>query len=240
MKQIVKFLIAALLIFKEFTGLSQGINLNFESANVPPSGYEPYGTFVPIGSALPGWTAYLGANQITQVGYNSPTLGTATVSLIGPTWNSNDVSRTGVGIIDGDYSVAVQSGAIPVTENGGENASIAQNVTVPSTAESLQFEAYAFGPFSVSFAGDALDPVILSYGQSEDGLPYALFGANLSAWAGHTGQLEFTADYEISDPYIVLDNITFSTNSVAPEPSIVALTAIGGLLFGTRKWFARR
>ena len=64
--------------------------------------------------------------------------------------------------------------------------------------------------------------------------------AQISRQGGHTGQLEFTADYEISDPYIVLDDITFSTNSVAPEPSIVALTAIGGLLFGTRKWFARR
>jgi hypothetical protein len=40
--------------------------------------------------------------------------------------------------------------------------------------------------------------------------------------------------------WIELDDITFSTTAVAPEPNIVALTAIGGLLFGARKWFARR
>jgi hypothetical protein len=38
-----------------------------------------------------------------------------------------------------------------------------------------------------------------------------------------------------------LDDISFSTNVVAsPEPNLVALSAIGGLLFGARKWFPRR
>jgi hypothetical protein len=212
-------------------------NFDFESANVPPSGPEPYGTFVPIGSALPGWTAYLGAGQLTQVGYNSPTLGTATISLMGPTWNSFDPALPGIGIIDGNYSVVLQSGAVPNSQGLGENASIGQNGTVPSSAESLQFEAVAIGPFSVSFAGNALDPVALSSGQGVDGMTYTLYGANISAWAGQTGELEFTSDFNEHFPYLVLDDIAFSTQ-VIPEPSPITLTGVGVLLFAVYRRFA--
>lgn len=215
------------------------VNLNFESANVPASGLEPYGTFVPITSALPGWTAYLGPQQITQVGYNSPTLGTATVSLIGPTWNSSDTSTYLAGIIDGNYSVDLQTGVGPPSYTGGENVSIAQNGTVSSTAQSIQFEAFELTPLTVSFNGNFLSPVALSSGTSPDGLPYTLYGANIAPWAGVYGELEFTADFNGSFNNVVLDDIAFSPNAV-PEPSIVALTAIGGILFGARKCFARR
>jgi hypothetical protein len=70
-----------------------------------PAGLQPLGTVVPIGAALPDWTAYLGGAQVTQVGYNVPTLGAANISLIGPNWDSSDVNRTdyGGGIIDGNY-----------------------------------------------------------------------------------------------------------------------------------------
>jgi hypothetical protein len=51
--------------------------------------------------------------------------------------------------------------------------------------------------------------------------------------------LEFTANggYYSS---VLLDDISFSTTAVAPEPNVVALSAIGGLVFGARKWLARR
>ena len=216
-------------------------NLNFESATVTASGLEPYGTFVPIGSALPGWTAYLGAQQITEVGYNSPANSTASITLIGPTWNNADVETYGVGIIDGNYSVDLQTGANPLYPTPPTvNASIEQNGSVPSTAQSLQFEAFETTPLTVSFNGNALVPVALSSGVSADGLPYTSYGANIAAWEGQTGELEFTADFNGSFNYVVLDDISFSTNVVSPEPSIVALSTIGGLLFGARKWFARR
>jgi hypothetical protein len=236
MKYILKSLIATLLIFTTFSGRSQSAfqNLDFEAANVSPSGYELYGTFVPIGSALPDWTAYLGGEQITQVGYNSTTLGTATISLIGPTWNSSDVSLYGFGIISGNYSVVLETGAVPTNTALG-----AQNATVPSTAEWLQFEAYAYGPFSVSFAGNALDPIALSSGVSADGLPYTVYGVNISAWAGQTGILEFATGDEYYDPYLELDDITFSTTAVVPEPSVLALMVMGGLAFGARRWRAK-
>jgi hypothetical protein len=242
MKTVVQWSLALVAFFTapSFPASAQGTfqNLDFESANVSPSGPEPYGTFVPIGSALPGWTAYLGAGQLTQVGYNSPTIGTATISVMGPTWNSSDTGLYGIGIIDGNYSVILQSGIVPGSTTVGENASIAQNGTVPSTAESLEFEAVAVGPFSVSFVGNPLDPIALSSGQGEDGQTYILYGANISAWAGQTGELEFTADYNVHDPYLVLDDITFSTQSV-PEPGVISLLGIGGLAFAFCGWHRR-
>jgi hypothetical protein len=47
--------------------------------------------------------------------------------------------------------------------------------------------------------------------------------------------------FNINDvSWLGLDDIAFSPTAVTPEPSIFGLTAIGGLLFGARKWFARR
>jgi hypothetical protein len=46
-------------------------------------------------------------------------------------------------------------------------------------------------------------------------------------------------DYSYPNNWMI-DDISFSTNAITPEPSIVGLTAIGGLIFGARKWFARR
>jgi len=212
-------------------------NLDFESANIAASPVEPYPNFVPMASALPGWTAYLGTGQQTQVGYNAPTAGTATISLIGPTWNSSDTGIYTVGVIDGYYSVLLRSGGVPGNQLVGENASIDQNGTVPSTAESLRFEALAVGPFSVSFAGNALNPIALSSGVSADGLPYTLYGASISAWAGQSGTLEFTSGFNGNFPYLVLDDISFSTQSV-PEPSPLVLTGIGALVFALYRRFA--
>jgi hypothetical protein len=70
---------------------------------------------------------------------------------------------------------------------------------------------------------------------------YTLYGANISAWANDTEPLTFTAmqDNTALNNWEI-DDISFSTNAVSPEPNILALTAIGGLLFGARKRFVRR
>lgn len=214
-------------------------NLNFESATGLGSPQEPYPNLVPAGSALPGWTAYLGTVQVTQVGYNAPANSTASITLIGPTWNSSDTSLFRIGIIDGDYSVDLQTGANPL---GGEpgliSASIEQNGTVPGNAESLQFEALETTPLTVTFNGNVLSPIALSSAVSPDGLPYTLYGANISAWAGQTGELEFTAD-QVDENYVVLDDITFSPNSV-PEPTTLTLVLMGGVALAARRWRTKR
>lgn len=221
-----------------FAGKAQSFqDLNFESATVTETGVQPYGTFVPIGSVLPDWTAYLGTQQVTQVGFNSPANSTASITLIGPTWNNSDVNTYGVGVIDGNFSVDLQTGANPLYPTPATvNASIAQTGMVPATAQSLEFDALETTPLSVSFDGNALTPVALSSSVSADGLYYTAYSANVSAFAGQTGSLEFTADVNSSDNYVVLDDISFSS---VPEPSAVTLIFLAGVGCATRKRLAR-
>jgi hypothetical protein len=62
-----------------------------------------------------------------------------------------------------------------------------------------------------------------------------VYGANISEWAGQTGQLEFTADFNGSYNYVVLDDITFSTQAV-PEPNTVDLTCLAVAMVGLEAW----
>ncbi len=208
-------------------------DLNFESGNFSnPTGVPPE---VPITTALPGWSASIGGVPVTEVWANSISFGTAAIDVFGPGWTSIDP-----GIIDGNYTVFLQA------FNAGQgNVSLWENGTIPANVESLQFKAWSVYPtanFSVSFEGYTLSPVVLSSGLTASGQDYNLYGVNMASYAGQSGQLEFTAlaNQGINPGNIELDDITFSTAVVSPEPSIVALTAIGGLLFGARKWFARR
>jgi hypothetical protein len=210
-------------------------NLNFEAATVSPAASGGYPNPVPVASALPEWTAYLGTSKQTQVQYNTGTLGLASISLLGPTWNTIDP-----GIIGGSYSVILQSGVDSATQSIIQNASIEQNGTVPMTAESLEFKAWnPYGSLSVSFAGDTLQLVSLSSDQTSSGQQYTLYGANISQFAGQMGELQFTSIFSQAFPYAEIDDITFSTTAV-PEPSPVVLTGIGGGLFALYRWRKKR
>ena len=89
-------------------------DLDFESATVAPAPPYQFPGLVPVGAALPGWTAYLGATQQSQVLYNSTTLGEASISLLGPNWTS--FAGLGPDIIDGKFSAVLQAGLDPATE----------------------------------------------------------------------------------------------------------------------------
>jgi hypothetical protein len=196
-------------------------NLNFEQADpVFVAGqYSPYE--VTAASALPDWIVSYDGSQQSAVLYDTQSTGAAVVCLEG----------IGFGAIDGNYSAFLQAFI------GG--ASISQTGLIPASTQSLFFEAYT------SFPGQPLEVLIGSesvpFTAVSTGANYTLYGANISAWAGQTEQLTFSAlpDYSYPNNWMI-DDISFSTNTVSPEPSIVALTAIGGLLFGARKWFARR
>jgi hypothetical protein len=204
-------------------------NLDFESAILSPALPNQYPNLVPISSALPDWTGYLGAEQQTQVEYNALTSGDANIAVLGPTWSTSEP-----GIIDGNYSVLLEAGAVPSGYTG--NASIEQTGTIPANAESMQLKAWVYGnpsDFGISFAGNTLTPILLSSGAS-----YNTYGINIAPYAGQTGSLELSAIFDTQGAtWINFDDISFV---LTPEPSIVALTAISGLLFGARKWFARR
>jgi len=213
-------------------------NLNFESATLSPVPPGPPSTYVPVSNALPGWSVHLGNTPQTQVVQNDLFFGTASVDIFGPNYPAAEPPPKGdPGIIDGNFSVLLQAGADPAT-HALEAASIAQYGTVPPGSQSLEFKAWmtSFTEFSVSFDGNNLSPVALGNGAN-----YTLYGVNISSYAGDPGTLDFSALFSgAGASWLGLDDITFSQNVVTPEPSIVTLTAIGGLLFGVRKWFARR
>jgi len=217
-------------------------DLNFESATLAPTtGPQPWPDYVPIASALPNWSANLGSVQQSQVSQNTFTGGTASIDILGPNWGS----QTGpggfpLGVIDGNYSVFLQTGVGPPDYTGGVNTSIAQTGLVSASAQSVQFKAaFDVNELSVSFDGNNLPLVTLSTGQAPSGQSYTVYGVDIAPYAGQTGQLEFTEVFDGSFPSVELDDVKFSTTAV-PEPSILMLTAMGGLLCRARKWFAQR
>jgi hypothetical protein len=195
------------------------VNLDFESANV--SGYSPGS--VPAQNAFPSWSAYYGSpsdptlsGALSSVGYDAISTGGAVISL----QDSNAFAPYGP--IQGDYSVLLE-GSIPAADT---TASIGQTGTISSTAQSLVFWAGISEP-EVSFDGQALSLVDVS-----NAVNYTVYAANISPFAGETGQLLFTAPVHTET---VLDNIQFSSSPV-PEPSTLPLCALGSFSLAWRRW----
>jgi hypothetical protein len=207
-------------------------NLNFEAANLSPISTGQYGGAVAISAALPGWSASIAGVPVTQLLQNNYTLGAASIDIFGPSWNS-----VNPGVIDGNYTVYLQAFS---TSEG--NVSLWQNGTIPANAASLQFSAWQFPSvneaLSVTFAGNSLSLVLLSTGESASGQTYDVYGADVAAYAGQTGQLEFTSFGGQGPDEVELDDITFSPNAV-PEPNTLALLVMGGVALAFRRWRAK-
>ncbi len=202
-------------------------DLDFESAVLSPAPAGQFPSLVAINAALPGWTGYLGTEQQTQVEYNVRTLGAANIAVLGPTWSTSDP-----GVIDGNYGVLLQAGAVPDGYTG--NASIEQTGTIPANAESMQFKCWENGNLSdlgISFSGNSLTPFLTSSGST-----YNTYSVNIEPYAGQTGVLEFSAIFDSQGAtWINLDDIAFSPNAV-PEPNTLALILMGGLALAARRW----
>jgi hypothetical protein len=209
-------------------------NLDFESATLSPSGGAQY---VSIVSALPDWTGFLGTTLQTQVYQNGTTTGGASIDIFGPNYAAaGSQMYYDPGIIDGDFTAMLQAGFGPSNTTSGVNASISQNGTVPANAQSIQWKAWSVNSseLTVSFDGNNLSPTVIGSGPN-----YTLFGANISAFAGQSGNLDFTSVFNNSTiSWIELDDITFSTTAV-PEPTTLALMVMGGVAFGARLWHKR-
>jgi hypothetical protein len=206
--------------------LAQGTfqNLNFEQANPvfvsgPDSPYD-----ATTASALPGWTVLIGGVQQSVVTVNNPTLGAPWVSLVGPG------THFGFSPIDGDYSVLLQgyAGTVAISQTG----------LIPSGTQSLLFESATglLQPGLLEVSVGTQDVPLVAVGTGPN---YTLYGANISAWAGQTDALTFSA--APGGAFInnwELDDISFSPNAVTPEPSPLVLTGFGGLLFALCRRFA--
>jgi hypothetical protein len=201
-------------------------NLNFEQANpviVLGSPYYPYA--VTSASSLPYWTVSYGDVQQTQILYNAPSAGATQVMLTGPD------HYPGFAPIDGNYSVVLQGG---ITASA---ASISQTGLIPAGTQSLLFEAeppqgFVAGPLEVMVGAQRVPFTEVGTGPN-----YTLYGANISAWAGQTEQLTFSALQDSQVNNWIIDDISFSPTAV-PEPSPLVLTGGGALVFALYRRFA--
>ena len=195
--------------------LAQGTfqNLDFESANIIPDPASPfYPHAVSVANGLPGWTAYEGTFG-GDILYDTLALGDAAISIHD---TNGDIS-----IMQGNYTLFMQgSQGIPP---GAVVPALGQVGTVPNNALSLRY--YGQGPFAITFAGQPVPVSAVGNGPN-----YTIFGGDISAYAGQTGELRFQGGG-------FLDNIFFSPTPI-PEPGVVTLSTLGTVLLAWR--FLRR
>jgi len=191
-------------------------NLNFEMANPIPlvdSPYYPHA--VASSNGIPNWTVYLGASTTDWLFLNTVSLGAAAISLQSSTSDFPPIA--------GNYSVGIQSsvGVEPTS------AAVGQIGQIPATAKSLRF--YGSTAMQVTFGGQLLSLVELGTGPR-----YQVVGADISAFAGQTGELKFLMAWPGtpgSRNGSFLDNIEFST---IPEPCALAVAGLGAALLALR------
>ncbi len=215
------------------SGLSQSfVNLNFERASIVTSNEFGFSTEY---AHVPGWTEYYGWDDYNYSGgmtvvYNDEPLDLAGVSLVGTT---NFYPS-----IQGNYSVLLYGGT-DISEDGTNGAAIGQTGQIPLNTRSLIFWASVpeAGNLQVTFNGQ-----LLPFATIGGGTDYTIFGADVSALAGQTGELVFgaaTLPLDEFGEYDILDNIQFSSSPV-PEPGPFSLCALGSLFLTLMYWKAAR
>jgi hypothetical protein len=204
--------------------LAQGTfgNLDFENATIvyDPSG--PYRNSIYASNAIPCWTAYLGGVARRDVTYNSRTLDAADVSLHG-------VASSAWHPIQGNFSVLLlgSSPAAPFA-----SAAVGQTGQLPTNALSLVFLTSPEYLLQVTFGGQPIS--LVQIGSTATNITLA---GDISAFAGQTGELRFTAPAVTG--YGMVDDIRFS-NEAIPEPSACALFVCGAVMVGVNWWRRRR
>jgi len=189
-------------------------NLNFESATLVPIVGDPFGR-VQFAPAFPGWVGYIGTNAQTVADHNNRSLSESGIAIMGPDYPAPNS-------FEGHFYARLYL-AFPGPPVG---AKLAQTGTVPADAESIRFYAGSFDTPFLYFAGQQIPVSVLQTTSA-----YTVYGGNISAFAGQTGELRFEGP-------LTFDNILFSPEPI-PEPSAVGLIALGALLLGWR-FFKRR
>ena len=186
------------------------VNLDFEAANLSAYGAGP--AAVPATNAIPGWTAYLGGIPQTDILLNSEALADPAVSIQGTNGSFYPPMQR-------NYFILLQGS---FQEISPRTAAIGQTGLIPATVQSMSFWADTSlngmsNNLQVTFNGSTIPYFAIGTGTG-----YSIYGANISGFAGQTGQLLFTAGY---DTYAALDNIQFSSLAI-PEPSALSLFII--------------
>jgi hypothetical protein len=192
-------------------------NLDFEHPHLPL--VPDWDQKVATSDAIPAWSAYIGGVQVDKIGYNGKNLDLAGIFLIGPGALSP--------VIQGKFRVYLEPGLWNSPSTGIAEVAIAQDGMLSPTALSVRFYMAEAAP-EVYFAGQALSVRVLGAGSGDS----LLYGADVSRFAGQFGELRFSGSG-------YLDNIFFSPQAV-PEPGVLALLALGGVLLGWLRGRNRR
>jgi hypothetical protein len=209
--KLVSIISTATLLSLAESGFAQGFaNLDFESANIVLNG----GLQTFVTNAFPGWTV-----TAPYIVYDDVSLSGNSVSIM----DANGYGYPSYYPIQGKYFTFLAGGNTPGI---GVPISLGQTGTIPLGTESITFWGN-IGGLQITFAGQSL-----TFSEIGSTANYNIYGANISQFAGDTGQLLFSLP-----PYVgnaTLDNIQFSTSTI-PEPSELALAALGALFLGFRR-----
>ena len=184
------------------------LNLNFENATILTSRT----------ATIPGWAVNTGNyvnGDINSIPYNDSAMDAPAVSLEGTNAPSPSLQA-----IQGNYSIFLQGGSRFSPDTNG--ASIWQTGQISSFAQSMTYWGNAL---QVTFNNQ-----LLAFNAISSTPNYTVWRTDISAYAGQTGQLMFTAPWQSS---AMLDNIRFSALPI-PEPGSLALVLAGGLLVAWR------
>lgn len=198
-------------------------NLNFDEGGIPPVSINDGAQ--PIGTLLPGWTAQMGAHELTEVyfGYQLANNGSVTVS-------PQDRRSS---IFEGRYGVLLQGGAEYPSTAPVVAASISQFGLIPVGTKSLLFRADIGSPTEVRINGQ-VSPLF-----GVENVPLTtVYGVDVSRFAGQEVELSFV-NYSLPDRpgAVFFDSLRFSSTVTVPEPSTWALLGTGSLAL---LWAARR
>ena len=212
------------LLLSAANGLAQSTfrNLNFERSVIVSS--SPSGFGFNSGTAnVPDWTEYNAWGDVNYSGgttliYNNQPLDSPGASLEGVDYWTP--------ALDGQFSVMLQGGTIyyPYGTNG---ASIGQTGQIPLAAKSITYWGASQNGLQITFNGQRL-----SFNPISVAANHTVYGADISTYAGQTGELLFTAPWPENGGTLI-DDIQFS-NLPIPEPSVFGLCALGALLLGGR------
>lgn len=200
-------------------------NLDFELAKPK---VQSGSVFVPISSALPGWSGYLGESTQGSILYHSITLGSAAIVL--KDGEPGDPRY-------GQFDLLLISGGSADGIGPDLTAGIAQVGEVPADAKTLLFD-------TISVFNEPGEEISVSLGGQKLGLQPVLpgtWGATVAGFSGQTVELRFEAllrePPNFPQVFFTLDNIRFSSVALVPEPSTWALLGAGGLaLLAFRRW----
>jgi len=203
MKKTTLMLIVTALLIISVRG--QGfLNLDFSLAYDLPSNPGINGLSVSVTNALPGWTAYGGANVLSSIYYLS---------------NSFSGFSSPVQLEGGTLALGGNNFAVGI----GPGGSLSQTAQVPDNAVSLEFETSFALNLWLYLGGQRIYYTEISAGNG-----YDTYGANIPA--GMAGEVE-TLKFSDQGSATVLDGIVFSSSPI-PEPGEGALIGFGAVLWG--------